>query len=435
MTTAVSIEGVSKLYQLGKVGHRTLAQDLNRWWARFRGRPDPNEQVGLTNAREQTGGTHVWAIQDIDLKIDQGEVFGIVGRNGAGKSTLLKLLSRVTAPTKGVIRARGRIASLLEVGTGFHPELTGRENVFLNGALLGMSRKQISKRLESIVEFSGCAKYIDTPVKRYSSGMKVRLGFAVAAHLDCEILIVDEVLAVGDAEFQKKCLGKLNEVGERGRTILFVSHNMVSVKALCTRCAVMEQGGVSFTGDTNEAIELYNRYSAPGSIGNTWKSESTPEHAHIQSAELLQNGAGVDVINAGEGFSIKIQVAGGAESSKFYLGVVLFDAMGTRIFGCHSRVTGQSPFSVDANQSTIIDFHLPSLNLNPGRFNLNLAYEEVPSSRSIERIENALQLCIEPADVFGTGKIPGQSSICYFKPNWEQRGLPAKESPEKSRVA
>ena len=257
MAVSIQIDGVSKQYRLGVVGTGTLSHDLHRAWARLVGQPDPFAKVGEINDREKTGGEYVWALRDIHLEIHEGEILGIIGRNGAGKSTLLKILSRITAPTAGFVRARGRIASLLEVGTGFHPELTGRDNIFLNGAILGMTRREIARQLDAIVEFSGCAKYIDTPVKRYSSGMTVRLGFAVAAHLECEILIVDEVLAVGDAEFQRRCIGKMQEIKGTGRTILFVSHNLGSIQALSTRVARFESGTLRCVGKPDEVINEY----------------------------------------------------------------------------------------------------------------------------------------------------------------------------------
>lgn len=257
MSPVIKFESVSKQYRLGQVGTGTLAHDINRAWARIRGKPDPYVMVGTENNREARGGDYVWALKDISFDLNQGDVLGIIGRNGAGKSTLLKLLSRIMAPTLGTIKANGRIASLLEVGTGFHHELTGRENIYLNGAILGMSRNEISKQFSNIVDFSGCAKYIDTPVKRYSSGMMVRLGFAVAAHLQCEILIVDEVLAVGDAEFQKKCLGKLGEVSREGKTILFVTHNMGPVLQTCTRGLLLKNGSVAYEGTPRETVEIY----------------------------------------------------------------------------------------------------------------------------------------------------------------------------------
>lgn len=251
-------ENISKQYRLGQLGTGTISHDVNRWWHKVRGKEDPYLKVGEANDRSQIGGSdYVWSLKDINFEIKQGEVLGIIGKNGAGKSTLLKILSQVTTPTTGQVKIKGRIAALLEVGTGFHPDLSGRENIFLNGAILGMTKAEIKNRLDEIVEFSGVAKYIDTPVKRYSSGMMVRLGFAVAAHLEPEILIVDEVLAVGDAEFQKKCLGKMKDVSGQGRTVLFVSHNMPSIRMLCTKCLHLEKGTVKNIGETDFIIAEY----------------------------------------------------------------------------------------------------------------------------------------------------------------------------------
>ncbi|EJL67636.1 ABC transporter ATP-binding protein [Chryseobacterium populi] len=256
---ALKAENISKQYRLGQVGTGTLSHDLNRFWHRVRGKEDPYLKIGDTNDRTTKGDSeYVWSLRDIDFEIEQGDAVGIIGRNGAGKSTLLKLLSKVTKPTTGKIYTQGRIASLLEVGTGFHPEMTGRENVFLNGAILGMTRKEITRKFDEIVDFSGVERYIDTPVKRYSSGMYVRLAFAVAAHLESEILIVDEVLAVGDADFQKKCLGKMGDVTKgEGRTILFVSHNMAAIKTLCTKGILLNTGKVAFQGNIDDTVLRY----------------------------------------------------------------------------------------------------------------------------------------------------------------------------------
>src|SRR5690606_29873289 len=255
---AIKIEDVSKMYRLGEVGTGTLSHDLNRWWHKVRGKEDPYLKLGQENKRDSKGGEYVWAIRDVNFDVKKGEVLGIIGKNGAGKSTLLKLLSRVTAPTTGTIEAKGRIASLLEVGTGFHPELTGKENIYLNGAILGMTKAEIRAKEDEIVAFSGCARYIDTPVKRYSSGMRVRLAFAVAAFLEPDILVIDEVLAVGDAEFQKKAIGKMQDISKTdGRTALVVSHNMAAVKSLCIRVMVLEQGKSDFEGSTDESIDYY----------------------------------------------------------------------------------------------------------------------------------------------------------------------------------
>jgi lipopolysaccharide transport system ATP-binding protein len=257
--TILKIEKLSKQYRLGQVGTGTLADDLKRWWFKVLGKEDPFLKIGdVNNQRIKGVSDYVWAIKDINFEVRKGEVLGIIGKNGAGKSTLLKILSKITSPTTGSIKSRGRIASLLEVGTGFHGEMTGKENIFLNGAILGMTKKEISKKYDEIVEFSGCERYIDTPVKRYSSGMTVRLAFAVAAFLEPDILIIDEVLAVGDAEFQKKAIGKMQDISKgEGRTVLFVSHNMAAVRKLCTRCIVLENGEVILEGKVNDCIDEY----------------------------------------------------------------------------------------------------------------------------------------------------------------------------------
>jgi len=256
--TVIQIENVSKQYRLGQVGSGTVSRDLQAWFAKIRGKENPNSKIITENKLNIINGDIVWALKDINFEIKQGEILGIIGKNGAGKSTLLKLLSRVTTPTTGSINVKGRIASLLEVGTGFHPELTGKENIFLNGAILGMTKSEIKSKFDEIVDFSGVEKYIDTPVKRYSSGMYVRLAFAVAAHLESEILIIDEVLAVGDAEFQKKCLGKMEGASkEQGRTVLFVSHNMAAVKQLCKQGIILRNGTLDFTGSSEDAIQNY----------------------------------------------------------------------------------------------------------------------------------------------------------------------------------
>ncbi len=261
-------ENISKQYRLGVVGTGTISHDLNRFWHKIRRKEDPYTKVGAVNDRSsQAKEEYVWALRDINFEVKKGEVLGIIGKNGAGKSTLLKILSRVTGPTMGSIKTKGRIASLLEVGTGFHPELTGRENIYLNGAILGMTKAEVNAKIDEIIEFSGCTMYVDTPVKRYSSGMRVRLAFAVAAHLEPEILVIDEVLAVGDAEFQKKAIGKMQDISQgEGRTVLFVSHNMAAVKSLCTRAIVLENGTTVFEGSTDQAVNFYlNLDNAEGS--------------------------------------------------------------------------------------------------------------------------------------------------------------------------
>lgn len=282
---AIKIEDVGKLYRLGEVGTGTISHDLNRWLARIRGKEDPFAKIGEANDRTSKGmGDYVWALQNISFEVKKGEVLGIIGRNGAGKSTLLKLLSKVTQPSKGQIKVNGRIASLLEVGTGFHPEMTGRENIFLNGAIMGMTKAEIRRKFDEIVSFAGIERYVDTPVKRYSSGMYVRLAFAVAAHLEPEILIVDEVLAVGDAEFQKKCLGKMKDVSvNEGRTVLFVSHNMAAVKQLCTTGVVLRNGGLVFDGSEKEAVAFYqNSHDTNSYFEHTGSPEDAPGNQNIR---------------------------------------------------------------------------------------------------------------------------------------------------------
>lgn len=260
MSTTIKFENISKQYRLGLVSTQTLSHDLNRWWKmNILGKDDPYLKIGEVNDRAHKGDSdYVWALRDINFEIQQGDVLGIIGKNGAGKSTLLKILSKVTTPTTGIIKAKGRIASLLEVGTGFHSEMTGRENIFMNGAIMGMSKIEINRKLDEIIDFAGVERYIDTPVKRYSSGMMVRLGFAVAAHLEPEILVVDEVLAVGDAEFQKKAIGKMQDVSKgEGRTVLFVSHNMPSIRKLCNKSIVMKNGSIVYSGGVDDSIDFY----------------------------------------------------------------------------------------------------------------------------------------------------------------------------------
>ncbi len=311
MKPIIKVENISKQYRLGTIGTGTLSNDLKRWWHKVRGKEDPFLTVGENNDRTSKGSSdYVWALKDINFEVRPGEILGIIGKNGAGKSTLLKILSKVTGPTTGRILYDGRIGSLLEVGTGFHPELTGRENIYLNGAILGMTRHEIRAKLDEIIDFSGCERYIDTPVKRYSSGMTVRLGFAVAAHLEPEILVVDEVLAVGDAEFQKKAIGKMQDVSRNhGRTVLFVSHNMGAVKNLCSHCIILGNGKVTFNGSTNPSIEFYLKNNFTNSINKiidniSWKSEDINIH-HIEiNGSQLSN---IQLISGQNTLAIKIR--------------------------------------------------------------------------------------------------------------------------------
>jgi lipopolysaccharide transport system ATP-binding protein len=309
--TVISVQNLSKQYRLGMVGAGTLREDLVGLWYRIRGKEDPYSKIGETNDRASAGESdYVWALRDVNFEVTRGEVLGIVGKNGAGKSTLLKLLSRVTSPTTGEIRAKGRVASLLEVGTGFHPELTGRENIYLNGAIMGMKKSEINSRLDEIIDFAGVQRYVDTPVKRYSSGMYVRLAFAVAAHLEPEILIVDEVLAVGDAEFQKKAIGKMQEVSSgSGRTVIFVSHNMASVRNLCTRAVLLNNGKLVFEGSPEDTITEYlNSHSTPSPV-NKWINGSPEDTAAISLTEtkVVNRSVNSPFFSVGDELGIRFQ--------------------------------------------------------------------------------------------------------------------------------
>jgi lipopolysaccharide transport system ATP-binding protein len=334
---AIKVEGLGKQYRLGEVGTGTISHDLNRWWARMRGKEDPFAKVGEANDRTTKGNSdYVWALRDINFDVKAGEVLGIVGRNGAGKSTLLKILSKVTAPTIGNIKIKGRIASLLEVGTGFHPDLTGRENVYLNGAILGMSKGEINRKFDEIVDFSGVERYIDTPVKRYSSGMYVRLAFAVSAFLEPEILIVDEVLAVGDAEFQKKCLGRMENVSKNdGRTILFVSHNMAAVSNLCSTTAFMRNGTLHSIGPTERIIEEYISYGKTNS-GQVVETEIVYTRrcsvAYFNEISVLSNGEITSSVGIRNDVVVEVQYTITADGSVVYPSIHLLDNMGTVIF-------------------------------------------------------------------------------------------------------
>ena len=311
MKPTVKVDNLSKQYLLGSIGTGTIRDDVQRWLFRLRGKEDPFLKVREFNDQaSKRNGEYIWALKDINFEVMPGEVLGIIGKNGAGKSTLLKILSKVTGPTTGRIDFNGRIGSLLEVGTGFHPELTGRENIFLNGAILGMRKGEIQAKLSQIIDFSGCERYIDTPVKRYSSGMTVRLGFAVAAHLEPEILIVDEVLAVGDAEFSKKAIGKMQDVSRNeGRTVLFVSHNMATVKKICTKAIVIENGEVSFEGGTTNAIDYYSAIN--DSNGATIVEKISTLHPYLSVYELLVNGSPSNCINvSGQSSSLEIRLKG-----------------------------------------------------------------------------------------------------------------------------
>lgn len=367
----IKVENLGKQYRLGKVGTGTIATDINRWIQLMRGKEDPYLKIGSVNDRtsKSTIGDVVWAIKDVNFEVKQGEVLGIIGKNGAGKSTLLKILSRVTGPTLGNIKVKGRIASLLEVGTGFHPELSGRENIFLNGAILGMTKSEIKSKFDEIVEFSGVERYIDTPVKRYSSGMYVRLAFAVAAHLEPEILIVDEVLAVGDAEFQKKCLGKMKDVSGQGRTVLFVSHNLEAVKSLTQNSIVLQHGGIIYNGDTGSAVNQYLRNNA---LQNNVSYNSIDEAAgntfiKVKSVQTVFDG---DYLTVDKEIKIEIQFWNLTDFDELLVGIDLIHASGVNVFSSGKE------FSVkkSANNINIVQCIIPAHLLNNDIYSVHLMF-------------------------------------------------------------
>ncbi|UBB89226.1 ATP-binding cassette domain-containing protein [Candidatus Kaistella beijingensis] len=348
---ALKAENISKQYRLGQVGTGTLSHDLNRLWAQIRGKEDPYLRIGETNDRTSKGESeYVWSLRDINFEVEQGDAVGIIGRNGAGKSTLLKLLSKVTKPTTGKIYSNGRIASLLEVGTGFHPEMTGRENIYLNGAILGMTRKEINRKFDEIVDFSGVERYIDTPVKRYSSGMYVRLAFAVAAHLESEILIVDEVLAVGDAEFQKKCLGKMGDVSKgEGRTVLFVSHNMAAVNNLCKSGILLDKGLLLKNGNIEEVsyaykqlrIDTYEKYIA-----------KKQKDLYVSVAEILGDSA---EFYSNENISFHFKIENHLpKNSHFFILIRIMDGDEQPIFSAEQPIEDKNSFSITIPQNTLV---------------------------------------------------------------------------------
>ncbi len=373
--TVIKIENISKQYKLGVVSSKTVAADLNRWWNKVRGKEDPYLKVGEANDRTVVGNSeYVWALKGVDFEVKQGEVLGIIGLNGAGKSTLLKILSRVTTPTTGQITIEGRMASLLEVGTGFHPELTGRENIFLNGAILGMNKKEIKDKFDEIVAFSGVERYIDTPVKRYSSGMYVRLAFAVAAHLEPEILVIDEVLAVGDAEFQKKCLGKMKDVATGGRTVLFVSHNMGAIADLCDRVVILKHGQVYKIGSTEEMINEYINHTLHVNLKDSKTLQDTKlrrgsGELRIVDVKLLNMHNEVQTeFEVEEPIKISVQCDKNSSIEEAYFMMALRSSISREIV---SSTVKHDIFSFCINQSSFkFEMNLNPMQLNEGIYEL-----------------------------------------------------------------
>ncbi len=394
----LKVESISKQYRLGQLGTGTVSHDLNRFWARIRGKEDPYLKLGDVNDRTRiTDSEYVWSLRDINFEVKQGEVLGIIGKNGAGKSTLLKILSQVTMPTTGKVKVKGHIAALLEVGTGFHPDLTGRENIFLNGAILGMTKAEIKGRLDEIVDFSGVAKYIDTPVKRYSSGMMVRLGFAVAAYLEPEILIVDEVLAVGDAEFQEKCLGKMKDVSGQGRTILFVSHNMSAIRNLCNKGLLLKHGCVDYSGDISQTISQYSsiRNQVDTDLSKI-KNRSGIGDLKFTKIEIIQ---GQPLIKSGEVTEIVLyyetQINDLNENYDFAIGI--WNSLGAPMFMLSNLYLNKKIQVTRGNGK--IKFIIDKLSLNAGEYTINLLI----SMRDVyvDFIENAYSFRVEDGNYYG----------------------------------
>jgi len=403
MSVVIKIENVSKKYQLGLIGTKTLKGDIQRWWYRMRGLPDPTLMVGQENilsagllTKDSTRSEeYIWALKDINFQVEQGEVLGIIGKNGAGKSTLLKLLSRVTAPTTGSIKVKGRIASLLEVGTGFHPELTGLENIFLNGAILGMNKYEIGKKLDEIVDFAGIAKYIDTPVKRYSSGMYVRLAFAVAAHLEPEILIVDEVLAVGDAEFQKKAIGKMQDVSRNnGRTVLFVSHNMGAIEQLCSTALIIDQGTI--IEKANDVTSIINSYLINNIKENKYitpKKEIADGQIILKSCYTKNEKSEKDTFVIDEQIYLVLEVYYKKLVKDVFIGVALVDKYERRVLISEYDLKLSQNLDVDGTKT--VSMKLPQNILAPGIYSFQIGLH-IPNQYLFEYLTGISKFEITP---------------------------------------
>lgn len=423
--TVIQIENLSKQYRLGEVGSGTIREDLNRLWARIRGKEDPTLKIGQVNllADSEINGKknlkskivkrkadYVWALRDINLSVQRGEVLGIIGKNGAGKSTLLKILSKVTSPTTGSITIYGRIASLLEVGTGFHPELSGRDNIFINGAILGMTRSEIQSKFDEIVEFSGVGNYIDTPVKRYSSGMYVRLAFAVAAHLEPEILVVDEVLAVGDAEFQKKALGKMQDVSKaQGRTVIFVSHNMAAVMELCNKCILIENGRIAYSGGPVEVVKKYlNRKDNFSSNLKDFKDREGNGRIRFLSLNLFDNHhEHVDFAICGQDINIVInfEVKYKEVLPPLHFSIKFVDSDDKPIFHVSNSVAMGSEFKIKSviSEGSVV-CHIPKFPLHQGEYYFHLFCSDL--TEVYDNINFAGRLIVEPGNFYASGKFP-----------------------------
>lgn len=406
----IQVENVSKEYRLGTISHGTLSRDLQSKWAKFRGKEDPNMKIGFGNQEPGTDlNERFWALKDVSFDVHKGEILGIIGRNGAGKSTLLKILSRVTAPTTGSIKIKGRVASLLEVGTGFHPELTGRENIFLNGTILGMSKDEIETKFDDIVRFAEIDKFIDTPVKRYSSGMYVRLAFAVAAHLDPDILVLDEVLAVGDAQFQKKCLGKIKNISGGGKTILIVSHNMAMINNLCSRAIILVKGEILDEGEPSTMTSQYLEFQASSGGKIIWEnSDDAPatENVRVHSVRILQDKGGkpTSEVDISKPCYIEISFWNLKEGNLLYTAIWLKDGMGTEILSSSNHAAVSSTIDEWVNKPRPIGFYRSLCEL-PGNFLNEKRYLVTPIVGILPSNTQVLLEDIISFDVIDTGEM------------------------------
>jgi lipopolysaccharide transport system ATP-binding protein len=396
----LSVENVSKLYRLGEIGTGTISHDLNRWLAKIRGKEDPFSKIGAVNDRTQKAESNfAWALKDINFQVKEGEVLGIIGKNGAGKSTLLKLISRITSPTTGSIKVKGRIASLLEVGTGMHPEMTARENIYLNGAIMGMTKIEIKKKFDEIIDFAGCTMYVDTPVKRFSSGMRVRLGFAVAAFLEPEILIVDEVLAVGDAEFQKKAIGKMQDVSKsEGRTVLFVSHNMAAVESLCTKGLLLNSGMIHSVGRVNEIIENYILLT---NTNNSKDEISLKLNNLFLSNFLVSNGKEIFV---GDELKISFNISNDGPKRSFYFNFDIKNYLHVPITHLGNEFINK-PVTIDKDENLNIEITIGSPILLHGLYYVNFYLVDTLTHDRIYKVD-FFDFQIIEKDYYGHGKLP-----------------------------
>lgn len=391
----ISVENISKIYRLGQIGTGTLSRDLELWWAKMLGKPNPLLKVGQVDQGNRDG-EEILALRNVSFTVNQGEVLGIIGRNGAGKSTLLKILSRVTAPTSGKVKVKGRIASLLEVGTGFNPELTGRENIYLNGAILGMMKAEVRRKFDEIVDFSGVAQFIDTPVKRYSSGMYVRLAFAVAAHLETEILLVDEVLAVGDAEFQDKCLGKMQDISRQDRTVFFVSHNLGSIKSLCKRALLFQKGQIISDGNAEQVVETYLQsglhMSETGIVPDNFPRKGSGE-ARIRSVHLVDStGANTPNLFFRQPVQIAMSFHANREVNDAMIEVSIISIDGTHIVQSFSTDNGKLPFHINPGDH-VVHFCM-NITLLPRWYSLTLGIWSHRSGKAIDFVEHVLDFSV-----------------------------------------